>query len=823
MQYFTQLPSGLVRLPFVRLIFSHPLKIFYQQPARPMRPAFAAATLPIWEGGDAEYFNGRKNGCVLFRKNFRLTSDVHDAVWRIFADTRYRAYVDGRLIGWGPSRCDHRLAQYDIYHLDLAAGEHVLAVIAMHYGYSTGANTSVHQMMIAELNGTGEDGHPLVVGTDTSWKSRPAGWLARTAWRASGTLGPMEICDERERLGGWETPGYDDSSWAAAAAMYGSTESLPWFAFEARDIPLPRTGLVPASAVTAWGAGAGAPCDDADLGKHLAPVEWEADTSRALPLRVAGAHDKPAVVNISWEAIHCGFLRLEASGRAGTVLDVLYAEALDGRKVAAFSPSLRRVCDRFVLRDGVNELEVVFGWKAFAHVQLWVWGEAEIRWAEIRTMEYPLPVAPSCSVVEPVADALIGNCFRTLRLCAQDGLLDSPSREQQQWMGDGERQAGALFTLFRETALWRRLLRQIGQSLDWSGCLLPRYPGRHEHTAPIPSFMLSWIFSHHEYVSRTGDRSLLAEWWAQMVAVMRWFTRFEGRDGLLHDVPYWSFIDWGEAPSGPAPDVSRGGTVTALNALYLGARARMAALAEMAGDPEGAGFYGEGHDGRAAALRLLSFVPDRGAFCDSVVEGQQSSSISEPTNLVMLEHAGLPADQASGVLCRVFLQPDGPVVRMSPYFHRNFGHVLARAGHARFAFDTMIGRLAPACKAGASTIWERYELFHRKAGDAQAYLSSASHAWGAMLPSFLVEEVLGLRCEDFAGREFSVAPLFRDFPEASIGWPTAEGLASFRWRSGPSAIHLTYSIPRGVSVRLDDHHRLTGEKGTLNLPVDSLK
>ena len=54
-----------------------------------------------------------------------------------------------------------------------------------------------------------------------------------------------------------------------------------------------------------------------------------------------------------------------------------------------------------------------------------------------------------------------------------------------------------------------------------------------------------------------------------MVAVMRWFTRFENPDGLLVDVPYWSFIDWGESPSGPALDVSRGGMVTPLNALYL--------------------------------------------------------------------------------------------------------------------------------------------------------------------------------------------------------------------------------------------------------------
>jgi alpha-L-rhamnosidase len=786
-----------------------------------MHPGFGATTLPIWQADDAEYFNGRKNGCVLFRKRFSLASSMARAEWRIFADTRYRAYVDGCLIGWGPSRCDHRLAQYDVYHMDLAAGEHLLAVIAMHYGYSTGANTSVHQMMIAELAGTAEDGSPLIIGTDTSWKSHPAKWLERTSVRASGTLGPIEICDERERMHGWETRGYDDSSWPVASAMYGSTESLPWFAFEARDIAMPRSGIIPASAVTASGFGSGMPCDDADLGKRLEPVEWAEGETLQFPLRVTGGEQKPAVLNISWDAIHCGFLLLDVSGGAGTVVDVFYAEALDGRLVAAFSPSLRRVCDRFILKEGTNHLEVVFGWKAFAHIQLWVFGDAEIRRAEIRTMEYPLPEAPVCSVAEPRADLLIDNCIRTLRLCAQDGLLDSPSREQQQWMGDGERQAGALFTLFRETALWRRLLKQIGQSVDWSGCLLPRYPGRHEHTAPIPSFMLSWIFSHEEYVLRTGDHSLLEEWWPQMVAVMRWFTRFERNDGLLHNVPYWSFIDWGEAPSGPSLDVSRGGMVTALNALYHGARSRMAGLAEMLGDSEGSAFYQVGESERAAALRAQSFLSERGAFCDCVVDGQPSNSVSEPTNLVMLEHAVLPSDEAEKVLRRVFLEPDGRVVRMSPYFHRNFGRVLARAGRARFAFDTMVARLAPSLEAGASTIWERYELFHRKEGSAEAFLSSASHAWGAMLPSFLVEEVLRLRCDDFDGTSFSINPLLEDFAEASIGFPTAFGPASIQWKTGPTAVHLAYDLPENIRVLLMPEGRDLAGCGEMELPCTS--
>ncbi len=786
------------------------MKSFYERPAHPLPDAFSPGTVPVWDSRDAEYFNGKKNGCFLFRRTFDLPGSIQGGNWKVFADTRYRAYLDGTLIGWGPSRCDHRLAQFDVYPLDLERGRHVFAIFALHYGYSTGANTSLHQMLIAEANGVDESGCPWHLGTDRFWKSRPASWLGRTALRVSGTLGPMEISDERERIEGWMESEFDDTDWTAVVPLYPSTENMPWFSFEARDIPRPVSRIVSTTAVSAIGRFTGnAPADDR-LGLSLPEVEWREEV-KSLPVATGG----PAVLNLSWPEVLCGFLQLEIEGSAGCVVDVYYAEHLDGRRLAAFAPDLRRVCDRFILRDGTNRLEVQFGWKAFAHVQIWIDGPAEVRVAAVRTMEYPLPADPSIAVGEPVADGLIQNCFRTLRLCAQDGLLDSPSREQQQWMGDGERQASALFTLYRETRLWRRLLNQIGQSIDWNGCLLPRYPGRHEHTAPIPAFMLSWIFSHEEYARRTGDESLLEKWWPHMVAVMRWFTRFTREDGLLADVPHWTFIDWGETPGGPALDVSRRGMVTPLNALYLGARRCMAACALRVGDDEGALRYHSGLTVLQERLRDAAWDSNRRAFVDCVVHDRQSSVVSEPTNLLMLAHANLPDVTYREVLESVFLSPKHPVVHMSPFFHQTFGRVLARAGQTRFAFDTLVARLTPSWDSGATTIWERNELFYRPVGSPEAFIGSASHAWGAMLPSFLIEEVLGLRGGNTGSDSYSIAPDWDEFPRAAVGFWTDSGMALIAWQTTKDGTRLNYAVPPNAIVHLRELSRRLVGNGTL--------
>lgn len=761
-------------------------------------PTFDPGTLPIWHPEDGEYYNGRRNGVYLFRRGFEVEAKSAHLAFRIFADTRYRFYLDGVLLGWGPSRTDHRLAQFDTYSFECAVGVHVLAVIAMHYGYSTGANTSVHQMLIGELRDglTGE----ALFGTDERWRTEPAHWLARTCVRASGTLGPMEICDTRVMVDEWAEPGFDDSGWAQAVAMYGSTESLPWYAFEPRDIAMPKWWIAGAAGVSALGRAEGGFCEDRDLGKTLLPVSWSETNQQAFPLALDGSDKCAAVANIDWPEPVCGFLQLEIlieEADAGSVIDVFYAEMFDGRDVASFGSSLRRVADRFELRAGVNRLEVVFGWKAFRHVQVWAWGRVKILAASARAMGYPLPPDPPMAVANDAANLLIANCYRTLRLCAQDGLLDSPSREQQQWMGDGERQASMLFTLYGETDLWRRLLKQIGQSIDWAGCLLPRYPGRHEHTAPIPSFMLSWIFSHAEYSRRVGDRELVAEWWPQLNAVMRWFGRFENADGLLEDVPYWSFLDWGEAPDGPGLDVARRGVVTGLNALYIGARKAMATLAAEKGDAAAGEQFLAGNGGRVHALSRASFDEVRGAFVDCVVRGGRSETVSEATNLLVLEHLGADWGGPANVIQDVFLQPRGPVVKMSPFFFLSFGRVLAAAGRTREAYDILLERQRPALESGAQTTWERCSLFHEKK-DGQRYVGSASHAWGATMPVFLIESVLRAEPVDFTRRSFVVDPDLSVVSEGEVSFATAGGIAVVRWNGA----RVEWEVPDGVCLRL---------------------
>ena len=50
-----------------------------------------------------------------FRKTFALAGELEKAVLRACADSRYRLWLNGRLVGHGPARSDPTYQYYDVY------------------------------------------------------------------------------------------------------------------------------------------------------------------------------------------------------------------------------------------------------------------------------------------------------------------------------------------------------------------------------------------------------------------------------------------------------------------------------------------------------------------------------------------------------------------------------------------------------------------------------------------------------------------------------------------------------------------------------------
>lgn len=750
------------------------------------------------------------NAWCLFRKTFAIPSgrSALQGEWTLFADSRYMLYVNGIYVARGPGRSDPRWQSVDTHDISrfLRCGTNSIAVLAHHYGYGTGQY--IHRIPAFVGEGTvrfGDDGDLVTICTDESWKCRLGDAYDEWAPRVNGCQGAMEVADAGKFQSGWTAAEYNDDAWELAKGR--SPRLSPFWNWAPREIPLMEEGEREALAVVNRGTLTERPEPVHRLHLQLLAeedglrVEDDRRTEATEVVVEPGDVNAATFVTFDFDLIDAGYLQLEASGPKGAVIDAIYAEELYEGKVW-LDLNKNRSADRFILSGGEDRFEIAFGWKAFRYVQLRVRsprGAVRIHRVGMRTRKYKLDETGQFASSDPLLDRIWTISARTLRLCMQDGFLDSSSREQQQWMGDARVQAVINAYYSGDARLHRKLLREFGQSQDWMGMTAQRYPDGHHNYPPIPSFCLAWICSFADYQHYSGDAALLASWWNHLISAMRWFTAWENKNGLLEDVPYWSFIDWGEGPAGPKLDVQRQGIVTTLNLQYLEALHSMAVYAGQMRDEEAERVYAEKREQLAASIAAELWDERKSAYPDCKVKGIFSETVSEPANALALLHLHKPgSERAERLLSHVFApEAASAVVKGSPFFMLTVFRALIRHGRARRALELARHRYGAMLEAGATTVWEKWDLYYHV--DGKLHYGSASHGWGAAPIVLAVEGIFGVHALEAGFASFRLQPDdLLGLERAQVSFATAKGFVyAEAERVEEERMRLTVTVPVG--------------------------
>jgi hypothetical protein len=168
---------------------------------------------------------------VSFERRFSLMGPV-GGVLHVFADTRYRLWVNGDFVAYGPGRFVTSQPEYDTHDLrgHLRAGENLVRVEVNYYGASS------YQTMPDGLPGFIAAGGTEEEGVDFA---TPGDWRARVheAWEAQAPLfsfaqNPVEICDTRLLARELAEP-----ATGTVAALPPS--ACPWKVLVPRSVPLP--------------------------------------------------------------------------------------------------------------------------------------------------------------------------------------------------------------------------------------------------------------------------------------------------------------------------------------------------------------------------------------------------------------------------------------------------------------------------------------------------------------------------------------------------------------------------------------------------------
>jgi alpha-L-rhamnosidase len=108
-------------------------------------------------------------GVFHFRKNFELKVQPQEFIIHISADNRYRLFVNGKAVCFGPARAD--LEHWTFESIDIASylkpGTNVIAAVVWNFGeLKPWAQFSIKTAFIVQGNSTMEE----IVNTGTSWK-----------------------------------------------------------------------------------------------------------------------------------------------------------------------------------------------------------------------------------------------------------------------------------------------------------------------------------------------------------------------------------------------------------------------------------------------------------------------------------------------------------------------------------------------------------------------------------------------------------------------------------------------------------------------------
>lgn len=708
----------------------------------------------IWHPSEREtYYDIPHDSWCMFRKKILLGSSVEKGVIKIFADTRYLLYVNGVEVGTGPCRSDPRWQYYDEIDITklLHSGENCVSVLVLYLGYGTGQSISRIPALYADVKIT-VCGVVHSFATNSDWKCKLLRAHNPKAPRVNGCKGRIEIFDNRCYDENWTKAEYDDSDWSVCHQR--NPLDSPFWNIQPRKIAMLQRKFISAGGIISEGSTL---CVS---GYDISHLHFQ--IMRELENAVFISSDKnfPCLFEEKTENLRCviadfgkifvGTVVIEAEGSEGDIIDIVYAEELfDGKP--KFDGVSYRPISRFILRKGKNRLSVFFGYEAFRYLTFIFRsaGSIKINSVSVLTREYPFSRTASFRCENREMNRLWDISARTLEICLQDGYLDSPSREQQQWMGDGRYQAIMNYYYSGDTVMTEKLLLQIAQSQDFEGMTASRYPDGNHNLAPIPSYCFQWLCAFSDYYKYTGETELICLLYPGIVKGIRWFSAFEGEDGLLYNVPYWNYCDMGINRKGEQGDFYRGGSIAYLDMLYAEALSSVILCARIVKDREAENFFTHKRRRLVASIREKLWNPKRNAYADSLVEGVLSESISESVNalaVIGFEHGERGKTIFRSVFCPETRHND--VVEVSVYSMILLSRALKVLKEETLSVKIFLKRYQMMLESGCETTWEYWWLCKKDNNGKNISFSSACHAWGASAIVLVAENVLGIDPEN---------------------------------------------------------------------------
>lgn len=482
-------------------------------------------------------------GVFLLRKNFELKKQPREFIIHVSADNRYRLFVNGKAVCFGPARSD--LEHWSYESIDIAGflkpGKNLIAAVVWNFGeLKPWAQFTIKTAFIIQGNSSSEE----IVNTDSSWKiiKNTAYSLAPAGTEETSgqfvVVGPCDRVNGAFYPWGWETPDYDDHLWLAprmldVAHPRGVGTDINW-AMTPRRIPLMEQMHQQFPTVRRL---SGDPLPEGFLNEK---ATW------TIP-----ANNKITVL-FDQQILTTGYPELVVSKGKGATIRLIYSESLfdskgqKGNRNGIEGKSIVGYSDYFLPDGGMERLFRPLWFRTWRYLQMEVETHDEtlvINKFSSEFSAYPLKENAVFETDQAGLKEIWNVGWRTARLCANETYYDCPYYEQLQYVGDTRIQSLISLYVSGDDRLVRNAILNFDESRFSEGLTRSRYPSANPQV--IPPFSLYWVDMIHDYWMLRNDPEFIVSFLPGIENVLGWFTkRIDQKTGMLGNVEYWNFVDW---------------------------------------------------------------------------------------------------------------------------------------------------------------------------------------------------------------------------------------------------------------------------------------
>lgn len=783
--------------------------------------------IPQWKESEQE-----RAVLVLFRKTFHLDSvqlseNRRKCEIRISADSRYKLYVNGVLVEYGPAKGDDKVRYYDQVSIApyLREGENVIAVEVLRYPAAHGAGN--HSIFRGELPGlyieqvtdgikeptmqTWQDlrrdekkaktDRRLQITADESYRCRMAENF-QIVPEESG-FAPLQIMEERQgekALQGWKQPGYDDADWQQAEVYNAFTMNRAIVPGNIEKRPIPfmdrekkRFQGIKEARQTILGA---EPWNKMLCGKGaltIPPFTKE-------------------IVEIDAGEEECGFLSLAMEEGVLAKISILCAEAYAAGEIVTEDGQRMPVkTDRCDSRKGrltgyqdvyqvggfggkdTPERYEPFWMRTFRFVRLEVETKETpltIRNFDFEETGYPLDVRTQVRTSDPFAEKVWDISLRTLKRCMHETYVDCPYYEQLQYAMDSRSEILYTYSISMDDRLAKECMESFRRSQRYDGLLNCSSPNCEPNV--IPGFSIYYILMLYDHAMYFGEKAFLRRHLGCMDGILNYFEQNLDERGLvgatggrLMDHRYWSFIDWTPQwnETTGVPTAIRKGPLTMESLLYVTGLLAGEKILRYVGRESTAEEYRERAE-RVKAAILKYCMDEEGMLTDG------------PGVFEYSQHA-----QVFAVLTGLVTKEQGrEMLRRTLADEKRYAPCSVAMAYYLFRALEMTGLYE--CTKQKWDIW-RQMLSMNLTTCVEDGVNGRSdcHAWGSLALYEFPAAILGVRPAAFGYEKIRIAPHTEIWNEVSGDVATKKGMVHVECiRKEDGGNHVQYEAPEGVEV-----------------------